>query len=73
MSLLIREDVSISASAVFCSLHFIIHSECAEQVLPEAWVRFYAAEAIVAVAEVHALGYIHRDLKPGLGKATSFC
>jgi serine/threonine kinase 38 len=35
-----------------------------EDILPEAAVRFYAAEAVQAVASVHALGYIHRDLKP---------
>lgn len=35
-----------------------------EDVLPEAWVKFYAAEAILALASVHALGYIHRDIKP---------
>jgi tRNA A-37 threonylcarbamoyl transferase component Bud32 len=35
-----------------------------EDVLPEAWVKFYAAEAIQALASVHALGYIHRDIKP---------
>lgn len=32
-----------------------------EDVLPEAWVRFYAAEAVKAIASVHAMGYIHRD------------
>lgn len=26
-------------------------------------VRFYAAEAILAIASVHAMGYVHRDLK----------
>ena len=36
-----------------------------EDVLPEAWVRAYAAEAAAAIAAVHAMGYIHRDLKPG--------
>lgn len=35
-----------------------------EDVLPEAWVKMYAAEAVVAIAAVHAMGYIHRDLKP---------
>lgn len=33
----------------------ILHQECAT---------FYMAEMIVAVNEVHKLGYIHRDLKP---------
>ncbi|CAO1635640.1 unnamed protein product [Parajaminaea phylloscopi] len=33
----------------------ILHQECAS---------FYMAEMIVAVNEVHKLGYIHRDLKP---------
>lgn len=35
-----------------------------QDVLPEAAVRFYAAEAIMAIQSVHDLGYIHRDLKP---------
>ena len=35
-----------------------------EDILPEKAVRFYAAEAVLAIASVHALGYIHRDLKP---------
>lgn len=35
-----------------------------EDVLPEAAVKFYAAEAVMAIHSVHALGYIHRDLKP---------
>lgn len=35
-----------------------------EDILPESLVRLYAAQAIMAVHEVHKLGYIHRDLKP---------
>jgi serine/threonine protein kinase len=35
-----------------------------EDVLPEAWVRFYAAEAVMAIYSCHRMGYIHRDLKP---------
>jgi serine/threonine protein kinase len=30
----------------------------------EAAVKFYAAEAVMAIQSVHELGYIHRDLKP---------
>eukprot|EP01102_Stenamoeba_stenopodia_P019861 TRINITY_DN7589_c0_g1_i2.p1 TRINITY_DN7589_c0_g1~~TRINITY_DN7589_c0_g1_i2.p1 ORF type:complete len:449 (-),score=94.06 TRINITY_DN7589_c0_g1_i2:496-1842(-) len=32
--------------------------------LKEEYARFYAAEMINAVASLHKLGYIHRDLKP---------
>jgi serine/threonine kinase 38 len=32
--------------------------------LTEDATKFYAAEAILAIDSVHALGYIHRDLKP---------
>jgi serine/threonine protein kinase len=35
-----------------------------EDTFPEAATRQYMAEMIMAVASVHALGYIHRDLKP---------
>ena len=35
-----------------------------EDVLPEEAVRFYAAEAVLAIESVHKLGYVHRDLKP---------
>jgi serine/threonine kinase 38 len=34
-----------------------------EDRIPEEALRFYAAEAVQAVASIHALGYIHRDLK----------
>jgi serine/threonine protein kinase len=33
-------------------------------VLSEAEVRFYAAEAVLAIAALHRLGYAHRDVKP---------
>lgn len=33
-------------------------------IFPESAVRFFAAEAVLAVQSVHDLGYIHRDLKP---------
>jgi serine/threonine protein kinase len=32
--------------------------------LPEATVRFYAAEMVLALHQTHMLGYIHRDVKP---------
>jgi len=32
--------------------------------LEEEEVKFYASEMVAAVAELHRLGYIHRDLKP---------
>jgi serine/threonine kinase 38 len=35
-----------------------------EDVLGEEATKFYAAETILAVETVHAMGYIHRDLKP---------
>jgi protein-serine/threonine kinase len=31
---------------------------------PESMTRFYIAEMILALAETHSLGYIHRDIKP---------
>ena len=33
-------------------------------VLREEHARFYMAEMLVSVNELHKLGYIHRDLKP---------
>jgi len=35
-----------------------------EDVLSEEATKFYAAETVLAVETVHAMGYIHRDLKP---------
>ena len=35
-----------------------------EDTFPEEAAKFYIAELVHAVASVHALGYIHRDLKP---------
>ena len=35
-----------------------------EDIFTEEATRFYCAEAVLAVHAVHALGYIHRDLKP---------
>lgn len=35
-------------------------------VLTEEETKFYAAEMICCIEEAHALGYIHRDIKPGL-------
>jgi serine/threonine kinase 38 len=35
-----------------------------EDTFPETATKFYIAELVQAVASVHALGYIHRDLKP---------
>lgn len=35
-----------------------------EDIFPEMATKFYVAELVQAVASVHALGYIHRDLKP---------
>ena len=35
-----------------------------KDILTEAEARFYIAETILAVASVHKMNYIHRDLKP---------
>lgn len=36
-----------------------------EDTFSEKTTRFYMAEAASAISSVHALGYIHRDIKPG--------
>jgi serine/threonine protein kinase len=45
----------------------LLHALCTvlqEDTFPEAATKQYMAEMIQAVACVHSLGYIHRDLKP---------
>lgn len=32
--------------------------------IPEEWAKFYVAELALAVAAIHKLGYVHRDIKP---------
>lgn len=34
------------------------------ELICEAACRFYAAETILALSDLHAMGFIHRDLKP---------
>lgn len=35
-----------------------------EKILTEPATKFYIAESVAAVSSIHAMGYIHRDLKP---------
>ena len=32
--------------------------------VPEEWARFYTAEVVLALEAIHAMGFIHRDVKP---------
>jgi serum/glucocorticoid-regulated kinase 2 len=38
-----------------------------QAMFPEAHVRFFVAEIVLALEHLHSLGIIHRDLKPGIG------
>ncbi|EMR09463.1 hypothetical protein PNEG_02405 [Pneumocystis murina B123] len=35
-----------------------------KDVFPEEFARFYIAEMVLCIEEIHKLGYIHRDIKP---------
>jgi len=35
-----------------------------QDIFPEPMAKFYMAEMVLAVEEVHQLGFIHRDIKP---------
>uniref|UniRef100_UPI0037E72BF3 rho-associated protein kinase 2-like isoform X3 n=1 Tax=Semicossyphus pulcher TaxID=241346 RepID=UPI0037E72BF3 len=32
--------------------------------IPEKWARFYTAEVVLALDNIHSMGFIHRDVKP---------
>lgn len=36
----------------------------ANSFLPEAWVKFYSAELVIAIAHLHSINVLYRDIKP---------
>ena len=36
----------------------------ANSFLPEAWVQFYSAELVIAIAHLHSINVLYRDIKP---------
>ncbi|KAJ1963984.1 hypothetical protein GGI12_001704, partial [Dipsacomyces acuminosporus] len=43
---------------------FSMLDRCENAVIDEASARFYAAELVLAIEDLHKIGYIHRDCKP---------
>jgi serine/threonine kinase 38 len=43
-----------------------------KDILNEEESKFYGAEMVLAIEDVHAMNYIHRDLKPDNLKLTDF-
>ena len=35
-----------------------------KDIIPERDAKFYIAELVLAIEEIHSMNYIHRDLKP---------
>ena len=60
----------ISLLLLFELLHLCVGTlkdaamRCPNKMLPEARVRFYSAEIVLALAYMHRLGIIYRDMKP---------